>query len=47
MNLKNKKVIGKIIEMVYQTIFSLNDEDLLRHYEEVKKELIKRGVSNV
>lgn len=45
-NLK-KKTYEKIVKIIYETIFKLDNEDLLLHYEEVKKELIKRGVTNV
>ena len=46
LNLK-KKTYEKIVKIIYETIFKLDNEDLLLHYEEVKKELIKRGVTNV
>lgn len=44
MNIKDKKVWNRIVTIVYETIFKMSDNDLLLHYEEVKKELEKRGV---
>lgn len=43
----NTKISERIIDYIYKSIFKLNNEDLLIHYNEVKKELEKRGVLNV
>lgn len=43
----NNALFKKLVEKIYSQIFDLPTEELKVHYEEVKKELIKRGVKNV
>lgn len=46
-NREERRKQNKIIELVYNAIFRMSDEDLILHYEEIKKELEKRGIKNV
>lgn len=46
-NREQRKIEKVLIEKVYKAIFRMSDEDLKLHYEEVKKELLKRGIINV
>lgn len=46
-NREERRKENKIVELVYNAIFRMSDKDLLLHYEEIKKELEKRGIYNV
>lgn len=46
-NREERRKEKKIIELVYQAIFRMSDDDLILHYNEIKKELEKRGIKNV
>lgn len=43
-NREERRKEKEIIEKVYQAIFRMSDNDLLLHYEEIKKEIEKRGL---
>lgn len=45
LNREDKRKQAKLIELIYNAIFQLNNDDLLLHYYEVIKELEKRGVT--
>ena len=46
-NREERRKEKEIIEKVYNAIFRMSNEDLLIHYEEIKKEIEKRGIKNV